>query len=603
MTTSSEPRSLSGSHSLPGLLIARPLAAGAALGDYVIGAPLWPLRIADAYRAEGPKGPATLYVVHAVVAQDAALRDAVIAGTRAAAALPEHKHVVHTIAAGLTGDTLWIATEEVDGSLVRDMLMKKRQATQAGLGARASGNLIAGVCSALADLPMCHGALGSESLTVNRAGRVRIVDLALAAGTVAAIARGVVPPHGSCAPEVAAGQAPTGASDVYGVGALLYEALVGKPLERGGPRPSEIVSGMSSQIDEVVARACHRDPDKRFGRTDVLGEVVSEALGQGGAMHTQSVPLLDAAPTLDQQVSLASELANPPAASPGASGSGNPVIDRALSSALADSTEKWLITKGKLDYGPFSLSDVVAQIDKGEVVAGNVIVDKDTGARSNVDAHPLLGPMVEAARQRIDDKRRAHAEIIHQGREKKRGVVLYGTIGAGVLAAVAAVYLVIHYASGDKESDKLKGVAALDNASLQVKISEPKAPPKRPHTGGAGGHHAGGTAGGTAANTGENLALDMSDDGDDASETLPMGEVYQVYSGAGGRLGSCLASNGGGSANISIIIDGPSGHVTWVKVNGQQAGGLYSCLSGVMRGLKFRSIHGPRTRAEFDIGV
>ena len=602
MSTSSEPRSLSGSHSLPGLLIARPLAAGSQLGDYVLGAPLWPMRIADAYRAAGPQGAATLYVVHAAVAQDAELRSALVAGTRAAAALPEHKHIVRTLAAGLTGDVLWIATEEVDGSLVRDMLLKKRQAAQGGLGARATANLIAGVASALADLPMVHGALGSESITVNRSGRVRIVDLALALGTVAAIARGVIPSQGSCAPEVAAGATPTSASDVYGVGALVYEALVGKPLERGGPRPSEVVPGASSQIDDVVARACHRDPDKRFGRPDVLGEVVAEALGKGGGMQTHAIPLLDAAPTLDQQVSLASELAAP--AGPGASSSGNAVVDRALQSALADSTEKWLITKGKLDYGPFSLADVVAQIDKGEVVAGNIIVDKDTGARSDVGKHPLLGPMVDAARQRIDDSRRAQAEVKEQGRDKKRGVVLYGTIGLGVLAAAAGVYAVIYFVNGDHERKNSGGIASLDNASLHVTVSEPKAPPKRPRTGGPGHvRGAAGTTGGGAQNTGENLALDMSDDGDDASETLPMGEVYQTYSGAGGRLGSCLASNGGGAANISIIIDGPTGHVTWVKVNGQQSGGLYNCLSGVMRGLKFRSIHGPRTRAEFDIGV
>ncbi|HEU4615104.1 MAG TPA: hypothetical protein VFS15_23590, partial [Kofleriaceae bacterium] len=103
------------------------LQAGIALGDYVLGQPLWPLRIADAYRANGPTGAATIYVIHAHIAQVPEVRDQIIAGTRAAAALPEHKHYVRTLAAGLTGDVLWIATEEVDGSLVRDMLIKKRQ--------------------------------------------------------------------------------------------------------------------------------------------------------------------------------------------------------------------------------------------------------------------------------------------------------------------------------------------------------------------------------------------------------------------------------------------------------------------------------------------
>src|ERR1041384_1592605 len=108
----------SGSHAVSGSR----LAPGFALGEYRVGQPLWPLRIADAYKAEGPKGPATVFVVHAALAQNPAIRDQIIAGTRAAAAMPEHKHLVKTLAAGLTGDILWIATEDVDGSLVRDLM-------------------------------------------------------------------------------------------------------------------------------------------------------------------------------------------------------------------------------------------------------------------------------------------------------------------------------------------------------------------------------------------------------------------------------------------------------------------------------------------------
>src|SRR5258706_15313228 len=72
------------------------------LGDYRLGAQLFPLRIADAYKAEGPIGPATIYVIHGRVASHPAVRDQIIAGTRAAASVPEHKHPVRTLAAGLT---------------------------------------------------------------------------------------------------------------------------------------------------------------------------------------------------------------------------------------------------------------------------------------------------------------------------------------------------------------------------------------------------------------------------------------------------------------------------------------------------------------------
>src|SRR5882757_1137395 len=104
------------------------LSPGLPLGDYRLGAPLWPLRIADAYRAEGPAGPATLYVIHPRIAQHGAVRDQIVAGTRAAAALPEHRHLVRTLAAGLTGDVLWIATEDIEGSLVRELMAKRRLA-------------------------------------------------------------------------------------------------------------------------------------------------------------------------------------------------------------------------------------------------------------------------------------------------------------------------------------------------------------------------------------------------------------------------------------------------------------------------------------------
>jgi serine/threonine protein kinase len=571
------------------------LAPGFQLGDYRVGQAMFPLRIADAYRAEGPKGVATIYVVHANVAAHPQVRDQIIAGTRAAAALPEHKHLVRTLAAGLTGDILWIATEEVDGSLVRDLLVKKRTAGNAGLGSRAAGNLISGVAAALAEVH--HGALADESVVVNRTGRVRVVDLALGPGTAAATVAGLIPPSSSIAPEVLAGSPPSGAGDVYGVGALLYEALVGSPLERGGPRPSEVVSGLNSQIDEIVARACHRDAEKRFGRADVLGEVVAEALTKGGALQTSAVPLLETAPELGQQVSLASEIAS--SSLTGVPAASNTQIDRVLATALADTTEKWLVNKNKMDYGPFSLADLLKQIEKGDIVHGAMIMDKDSGARSKVDEHPLLGPLVDQAKQKRDDARRAQAEVAVQTRDKKRGVLLYVLIFLGVCGVGAAVYFVIDVMS-DSKREKVAGVEGLDKSDLKVKVSEPKKPPPVARKG--GGNRPGGAAGNYSRGT-ENLSLDMSDEGDEGTETLDMGRVFQTYSKYGGQLGGCLASTGEGSANIYINIDGPSGRVGFVRINGKQAGPLYGCLNRVLRGMQFPPIKGPRTRAEFDISM
>ena len=54
---------------------------------------------------------------------------------------------------------------------------------------------------------------------------------------------------------------------------------------------------------------------------------------------------------------------------------------------------------------------------------------------------------------------------------------------------------------------------------------------------------------------------------------------------------------------LGIIINGATGRVSSVKVNDKQTGGLYSCLNGVLRSMQFPKIHGPRTRAEFEIAM
>jgi hypothetical protein len=134
-------------------------------------------------------------------------------------------------------------------------------------------------------------------------------------------------------------------------------------------------------------------------------------------------------------------------------------------------------------------------------------------------------------------------------------------------------------------------------------VSEPKKPPPRKTGGGGGRRPAGGNGGGAFNQGSENLALDMSDEGDEGSETLDMGRVYQTYSRYGGQLGGCLQSTGERAANIYINITGPTGRVSFVRVNGKTGGPLVNCIGRVVRGMQFPKINGPRTRAEFDISM
>ena len=562
------------------------LPAGGRVGEYLLEAPLWRLRLADAYRGRGPKGPVTIYLIHAAAASVPQVRDALAATVTALVRAPEHKHIARTLDGGSSNGTLYVVTEELDGTNVRDVLLRKRESGGGGFGARGAGNLLGAVASALADTGLLHGALTAESVVVSRTGGIRIADLPLGPATLAAMSANVLTQSSNIAPESLHSGTPSTVADVFGLGSLLYEALVGRVLERGGPRPSEVCPDVNGQIDELVMRACHRNPEQRFGSTVVFRDVVVDALAAAPEAAPAAVPA-----SSSSAIAVGSVAPRLAAA-----------ITPALTKAMEVPTERWLLAKGKLDYGPFPLSEIIKQIQSGGIVAGDIVIDKDTGARVDCGKHPLLAPMLDAARQTREDNRRAQAEVSHQSSEKRRGVMLFGGLALGIAAVGVTAWIIVR-AVGKDENKQVASISSVGAAQLNVTISAPKVPPKvaRGSGGSGGGHHAG--AGGGGGEGDGALALDMSGDDDGGSETLGMDTVYGVYSKYGGQLGGCLQSQGGGTANISVIIKGDTGRVTFVKVNDSTTSGLANCIGHVMKSMKFPSVNGPRTRAEFSISL
>src|ERR1051325_4366481 len=91
-------------------------------------------------------------------------------------------------------------------------------------------------------------------------------------------------------PEQAEGKKLDGRSDIFGLGAVMYEMLTGRrafeggstvsimaAILRGDPKPAhEVVAGISPDVERIVNRALRKDPARRFQHMDDMKVALDE---------------------------------------------------------------------------------------------------------------------------------------------------------------------------------------------------------------------------------------------------------------------------------------------------------------------------------------
>jgi hypothetical protein len=143
-----------------------------------------------------------------------------------------------------------------------------------------------------------HGDLKLTDVLIDHAGQAFVTDF----GTAVALARSASTFQ---APEVWRGGAPNARTDVYGLGAILYELLTLRPPieppapdeERSNrrlvpPAPSTVNSKLPAVLDEVVLKALAVDPDLRYPTPgDLVDAYVQVRLGKKAASIAAAVPI------------------------------------------------------------------------------------------------------------------------------------------------------------------------------------------------------------------------------------------------------------------------------------------------------------------------
>ncbi|MEA3350524.1 MAG: protein kinase [Chloroflexota bacterium] len=114
---------------------------------------------------------------------------------------------------------------------------------------------------------LLHASLSPDTILLSSEGTVQIRDAGIAQGMSLnqLLADGVIEASPYLAPELRAGEEPTTRTDFYALGATLYEALTGEPLELDStdPWPGNKKHGLSPELDELVVKCLQPAPTRR----------------------------------------------------------------------------------------------------------------------------------------------------------------------------------------------------------------------------------------------------------------------------------------------------------------------------------------------------
>ena len=198
---------------------------------------------------------------------------------RAASAL-NHPNIITIYEVGEDENRHFIATEYIEGQTLRDRMTAPQPMTIADVIDVAIG--VANALAAAHDAGILHRDIKPENIMLRPDGYVKVLDFGLAKLTDATAKESstgtVMGTLLYLSPEQARGLPPDARTDIYSLGAVLYEMLTHEPpvmsdsfinlaisIATKDPRPpSTIVRGLPPELDRIVMKALEKEREKRY---------------------------------------------------------------------------------------------------------------------------------------------------------------------------------------------------------------------------------------------------------------------------------------------------------------------------------------------------
>ena len=281
------------------------LTPGMRLGPYEIVAPLGAGGMGEVYRARDTRlgRDVAVKILPAEFAQDAERLRRFEREARAAAAL-NHPNILVLYDIGTQDGAPYIVTELLEGQALRQKL---REGSMTPADALDLGVQIAQGLAAAHGKGILHRDLKPENLFVTKDGRVKILDFGLARLRAQDPISGsfdteqptrdtptrqgaILGTVGYMSPQQAEGKPVDLRSDIFSLGAVLYEMVAGRRAFEGDspvsilsailtktpPPAGSLRPGVPPDLDHIIRRCLEKDPERRYRSTGELCKELTE---------------------------------------------------------------------------------------------------------------------------------------------------------------------------------------------------------------------------------------------------------------------------------------------------------------------------------------
>ncbi|MAA78744.1 MAG: hypothetical protein CL916_05750 [Deltaproteobacteria bacterium] len=200
----------------------------------------------------------------------------------------KHPNMIQYGNIGLYQETLFFTQEYFRSENLRALIINK-QSEMIDFSIEEAFSIAAKILDAVEELHkvgIFHTTIKPENILVKDSAlgerfvrRVKLNDVMTAAILGSDTPRNVYRPP-ECRPELAMNKDSSPASDIFSIGNILYELLVGKPAQGTYLPPSQIRSNLSSEVDDIINYALNFQPEDRYDSAKAMAEHIRQSVGE-----------------------------------------------------------------------------------------------------------------------------------------------------------------------------------------------------------------------------------------------------------------------------------------------------------------------------------